>query len=46
MTDKEKFVAHWMHTYGAEGAEEKWQEKQAWLAEKRQAPDIMLDIQP
>lgn len=46
MTEKETFIAHWTPTYGAEGAEQKWQEKQAWLAERHQAPDLMLDIQP
>lgn len=46
LTEKETFIAHWTPTYGAEGAEKKWQEKQAWLAERHQAPDLMLDIQP
>ena len=46
MTEKETFIEHWTHTLGAEGAEKKWEEKQAWLAEKHQVPDLMLDIQP
>lgn len=46
LTEKETFIAHWTPTYGADGAEKKWEEKQAWLAEKHQAPDLMLDIQP
>lgn len=46
MTEKETFIAFHTPTFGAEGAEKKWQEKQAWLAEKHQAPELVLDVQP
>lgn len=46
MTDKETFIAFHTPTFGPEGAEKKWQEKQAWLAEKHQAPGLVLDVQP
>ena len=44
MTDKEKFIDHWIGTLGAEEAERCWEAKLAMV--KRDAPMVMGDIQP
>jgi hypothetical protein len=45
MTEHESFIAHWEPTYGPEGAEQKWQEKQAWLQQKHGSADFISDTE-
>lgn len=45
MTEHETFIAHWTHTLGPEGAEQKWQEKQEWLKQKHGSADFIADTE-